>query len=75
MGEERIRHKGKDIVIRKFPNRTPQLYVAGKKVPVFKDEKSGEYASTDLPYRNYKSLEELAKDYVEAVPDSDDPNV
>ncbi|MEE8585451.1 MAG: hypothetical protein V3T83_11420 [Acidobacteriota bacterium] len=74
MGEERSRYKKKDILIRNYPGRTPHLYIADKRVPVFKDGRTGEYASPDLPYKNYQSLDELARDFVDAVPDADDPN-
>ena len=68
MPEQRETYKGKEIVIETEDN-TVQVRIDGKEIEVARDEASGRYATSLLPYTDYSSAVDLAKDVSDNVPD------
>ncbi len=68
MPEQRETYKGKNIVIETAAN-TIQVRIDGKEIEVAQDESSGRYVTSLLPYTDYSSAIDLAKDVSDNVPD------
>ncbi|MBW4491682.1 MAG: hypothetical protein KME26_00940 [Oscillatoria princeps RMCB-10] len=67
MPEERRTYKNREILI-KTDDSEPQLLISGKQIDVARDAASGRYSTSYLPYEDYESIEELAKDVIDYVP-------
>ena len=68
MPDEQETFRGKQIVLDEDQS-PPRLLVEGVVVAVEKDETTGNYATSFLPYSSYGSLKALAHDLVENSPD------
>ena len=68
MPEQRENYKGKEIVIDTGDDQV-QVRIDGSKIEVARDEVSGRYVTSLLPYTDYSSAVDLAKDVSDNVPD------
>lgn len=67
MPEERETYKDREIIVTEDDNG-PRLSIDGKDVEVLRDETSGQYGSSYLPYTDYPSVTELAKHLIDDSP-------
>ena len=68
MPEQRENYKGKEIVIDTGDDQI-QVRIDGSEIEVARDEVSGRYVTSLLPYTDYSSASDLAKDVSDNVPD------
>ena len=68
MPEQRENYKGKEIVIDTGDDQI-QVRIDGSEIEVARDEVSGRYVTSLLPYTDYSSAVDLAKDVSDNVPD------
>lgn len=68
MPEQRENYKGKEIVIDTGDDQI-QVRIDGSEIEVARDEVSGRYVTSLLPYTDYSSVVDLAKDVSDNVPD------
>ena len=68
MPEQRENYKGKEIVIDTGDDQI-QVRIDGSEIEVARDEVSGRYVTSLLPYTDYSSAIDLAKDVSDNVPD------
>ena len=68
MPEQRENYKGKEIVIDTGDDQI-QVRIDGSEIEVARDEDSGRYVTSLLPYTDYSSAVDLAKDVSDNVPD------
>lgn len=71
MPEQREYYKGKEIVV-KTEDAQIQVRIDGSEIEVARDEDSGKYVTSLLPYTDYSSAIDLAKDVSDNVPDLTD---
>ena len=71
MPEQREYYKGKEIVV-KTEDEQIQVRIDGSEIEVARDEDSGKYVTSLLPYTDYSSAIDLAKDVSDNVPDLTD---
>lgn len=65
MPEQRETYKGKEVVAN---DDATWLTIGGTQVEVSLDERSGRYQTRHLPYTDYESVLELAKQMIDNVP-------
>ena len=68
MPEQRENYKGKEIVIDTGDDQI-QVRIDGSEIEVARDEDSGRYVTSLLPYTDYSSASDLAKDVSDNVPE------
>lgn len=70
MTEKREAYKSREILIETAETDENQvrLSIDGKQIDVVRDENSGKYATYTLPYQEYSSIEDLAKDVIDYLP-------
>ena len=69
MPEQRENYKGKEIIVQTGDDQIIQVRIDGNEVEVARDETSGRYVTSLLPYTDYSSAIDLAKDVSDNVPD------
>ena len=68
MPEQRENYKGREIIVETGDNQT-KVQIDGNEIEVAQDESSGRYVTSLLPYTDYSSAIDLAKDVSDNAPD------
>jgi hypothetical protein len=70
MTEKREAYKSREILIETAETDENQvrLSIDEKQIDVVRDENSGKYTTYILPYQEYSSIEDLAKDVIDYLP-------
>ena len=68
MPEQRENYKGKEIIVETGDDQI-QVSIDGSKIEVVRDEDSGKYMTSLLPYTDFSSAIDLAKDVSDNVRD------
>lgn len=68
MPEQRENYKGKEIIVETGDDQI-QVSIGGSKIKVVRNEDSGKYMTSLLPYTDFSSAIDLAKDVSDNVPD------
>lgn len=69
--KEKLIYQDREIVVRvvdsgnKAAGAEEELFISGKKIKLAKDKKSGKYVTGHLPFDEYVSLTEMAKDLID----------
>lgn len=69
--KQRIVYKGKEIIIQENDNGSKdiegefKLFISGKRIELGKDKKSGKFVTGYLPFDDFSSLTEMAKEIID----------
>ena len=69
--KEKLIYQDREIIVQvidsgnKATDAEAELYISGKKIKLAKDKKSGKYVTGYLPFDEYVSLTEMAKDLID----------